>query len=154
MVKVEFKRATPESLKYIADHMRDQDVAEVWASSRVRPLEALTTSVAMSDKHAIAYANSVPTVVMGLVMSDLLSGIGVPWMLGTDGVVKHKREFIKRTGPIVDEMMAQCTLLCNHVHSKNTVSIMWLHRLGFSIDYDNPVETKLGDVFLRFEMRK
>lgn len=150
---IEFIKPTEELIKVIAENMRDADAAEVWASHRHTPLQALMSGWESSHKAAIVSVNGRPCVMLGLVVRDVLTGTGVPWLLGTDYALKHAREFLKLSPPVIEEMLHMCPRLFNYVHADNIVSIRWLKWLGFKVDAPLPHGPK-GELFHRFHMER
>lgn len=152
-MEVKFIKPTDELVKAIADDMRQADIDEVWASSRHTPIEAMISSWKMSDSSVIVTVNDEPCVMIGLVIRDILSGSGVPWLLGTDNALKYKRHFITQVPAIIDEMLAICPKLYNYVHADNKVSIRWLKRIGFTIEAPLPIGYD-GALFHKFYLER
>ena len=113
--------------------MRQADVEEIWASDNYTPLEALMSSWKMSKYSVVITINDEPCVMMGLVIRDMLSGNGIPWMLGTDTALKYKKKFFTEVPDVMTQMLSVCPRLYNYVHSKNKVSIKWLKWIGFTL---------------------
>jgi hypothetical protein len=135
---VKFVKPTIELIEVIAADMRQADVDEVWASHHHTPIQALSDGWKVSDFSVIVTVNDDPCVMFGLVIRDILSGTGVPWLLGTDNALKYKRQFLIQTQPVINEMLTICTRLVNYVHIDNKVSIRWLKWIGFTIDEPLP----------------
>ena len=150
---INFKAPTPEAIKIIADNMREEDVKEVWASGRFTPIEALELSIESSDKSVVVYDDDVPLAALGIVLRDFLSGVGVPWLLSAKQALKHKRQFLELSPPVIDEMMEMCSKLVNHVHTENKLTIRWLKWCGFTIEDPKPIRTT-GELFHRFTMER
>lgn len=153
MLEVNFKAPTLEAIQFIADNMREADVAEVWASGRYTPLEALEVSVKNSKKSAVAYVDDVPLVIFGVVSRGFLSDVGVPWMLSVTQSMKYKRQFFELSPQVVDDMLNVCPKLVNRVHTKNKLSIRWLKWLGFTIEDPKPIKAT-GELFHKFHMER
>lgn len=118
--------------------MRQADVDEVWASHHHSPIEALMKSWKISDRSVIVTVNDEPCVMIGLVIHDILSGTGSPWLLGTETALKYKRHFLTQVPDAIDEMLTICPKLFNYVHAENKVSIKWLKWIGFTLDEPLP----------------
>lgn len=146
---VEFKKPTPEMIHYIADNMRQADVDEVKAASSFTPLEAITKGVEISDMTSVAIINGDIVAIMGVVKTGVLSDNGVPWLLGTDNVSKHYREFLGSSRTVLNAMINVCPNLTNYVYVKNTVSIRWLKWLGFKLEKAKPFGVN-GELFHKF----
>lgn len=150
---VRFDTPTIEGVMSVADNMRQADVVEVWASGRMTPFDALQKSIIASKFSTMVWVDNTPCAVFGLVVRDMLSGAGVPWMLGADSVLDHKRDILKHSRIGVDQMLDVCPNLYNYVHTENTVSIRWLRWLGFEIDETKPHGIG-GELFHRFHYER
>ena len=133
-MEVKFIKPTRELIEVIAADMRQADADEVWASSHHTPIESLMKSWKVSDRSVIVTVNDEPCVMIGLVIHDILSGTGSPWLLGTENALKYKRHFLTQVPAIIDEMLTICPNLFNYVHVENKVSVKWLKRIGFTFD--------------------
>ena len=149
----EFVKPTRELVEAIAADMRQADADEVWVSSHQTPIEALLEGWKASDFAVIVTVDGEPCVMMGLVIRDILTGAGVPWLLGTENALKYKRHFITQVPPVIDEMSSICPRLFNYVHTENKVSMQWLKRIGFTID--DPIPFGLDkELFHRFHLER
>lgn len=146
---VEYLKPTTELVTYIAENMRDEDRDEVWASDNYTPLEAMMTGWKLSDYCVIISVNGEPCVMIGLLQRDILTGRGIPWMLGTDGSVKYRSKFLSVVPGIMKQMLSICPNLYNYVHVKNKVSIRWLKRIGFTLCDPAPYGCD-GELFHKF----
>jgi hypothetical protein len=150
---VKFLKPTRELIEAVAADMRQADVDEIWASGHLTPLSALLDGCEISDYTVVVVVNDVPCVVLGLVIRDILTGTGVPWLLGTDGALKYKRHFLIQVPEIINEMLTVCPRLFNYVHTENKVSIKWLKRIGFTLG--DPVEYGCeGELFHKFYLER
>ncbi len=136
--EVKFVEPTDELVEFIAVNMRQADADEVWASHHHLPYEALMSSWDLSHSAVVVTVNDEPCVMMGLVIRDILAGSGVPWMLGTEGALKYKRNFLTQVPAVIDEMLSVCPRLFNYVHVENKTSVKWLKRIGFTLDDSKP----------------
>ena len=153
MNDIQFVKPTMDMVTSIAANMRQPDVDEVWASHRYKPLQAIIEGWKISQRSVVVMVNGIPCVILGLVVRDFLSGIGVPWLLGTEQSLKHSREFLKLSPPVIDEMLALCPVLFNYVHVDNRVSIIWLKWLGFNIEEPAPRGVN-NELFHKFHLER
>lgn len=153
MSVVKFIEPTPDHIQFIADNMREADRIEVMASHGHTPMEALQAGLKRTGFTTIVTVNDEPCVMFGLVRLDLLSCEGTPWLLGTENALKYRREFLIQTPKVIAEMLTICPKLVNYVHSKNTVSIRWLRKLGFILEEPVPYGVA-GELFHRFHLEK
>ena len=152
-MEVRFVEPTYDLIRVIADDMRQADADEVWASNRHSPTEALLSGWELSEKSVIVTVNDEPCVMIGLVIRDILSGAGVPWLLGTENALKYKRYFLTQVPDVINEMLTICPILFNYVHSKNKISIKWLDRIGFIIDEPMPYGVD-NELFHKFHLER
>lgn len=150
---VKFVKPTRELIEALAADMRQADVDEIWASNHHTPIEALMNGLAKSDRSVIVTVDDEPCVMLGLVIRDILSGAGVPWLLGTETALKHKRKFLTQVPVVIDEMLTICPRLFNYVHVDNKVSIKWLKRIGFTIDEPVPYGRD-NELFHKFHLER
>lgn len=150
---VKYVKPTIELVEEIARNMRQADIDEVWASDNLTPLEALMSSWERSKYTVVITVNGEACVMLGLVIHDMLSGHGVPWLLGTDNALKYKRAFSTEVPAVMDEMLRTCSKLHNYVHSKNRISIMWLKRIGFTIGEPEPYGAE-KEIFHKFYIER
>ena len=148
-MSVKFVKPNSDLVRYVADNMRQADRIEIAASHGYTPHEALVKGVARSKLCAVALINDEPCAVFGLVVENIVTGFGVPWLLGTDLIFKHKREFVEHTKIGVDEMIDVCPRLENWVHCENVKSIRWLKSMGFTMSDPEPIGVN-GELFMRF----
>lgn len=146
---VKFERPTEEHIRYLGVHMREADKHEIMLAHGHLPEEALRMSVNNSDYTCVGSYGDDICGIFGVKVHDILTGRGSPWLLGTDNIVKHRREFIPWSRKVVDQMLQVCPYLFNYVHVDNRVSIKWLEGLGF--DFDEPAPFGFaGEDFMRF----
>lgn len=153
LVEVKFVKPTMGLVTAIANDMRQADIDEVWASHRHTPMEALLLGWNMSHVSTVVTVDDEPCVMMGLVIRDILSGSGVPWLLGTGAALKHKREFIKQVPAVISRMLDICPYLFNYVHVDNKVSVKWLKRIGFILDDPLPYGRN-NELFHKFHFER
>jgi len=150
---VEFKRHCDYSIRFIADNMRAADEAEVWAAGLHSPFDSIMGGVDVSDFTTVVWIDGVPCTIFGLVKRSLITGAGTPWMLSAEQVMGHRREIVRHSPPVIDQMLDLCPRLMNYVHSKNTLSIRWLRWLGFTIDSAIPYGDA-GEFFHKFHCER
>ena len=90
--------------------------------------------------------------ILGVAPINTLTGIGSPWMLGTPVLERHQRVLVRRTPEYIAKMLKAFPHLVNFVHAKNTTSMRWLRRLGFTLHEAVPYGA-LGEPFHPFELR-
>lgn len=145
VVKAEFDHVLP-----IAENMRDADAIEVWLASRKTPYQAVLEGFEMSVKAWTIMEGNTPIGMFGVSSVSTLGNEGIPWLLGTDRMLKVRRQFIRESQRYLDEIHRLYPKLVNFVHINNVASLRWLSWLGF--DFDGPVEAGPERAeFFRFE---
>lgn len=146
---VKYVEPTDILLQYVADNMRAADALECKLMSGTSPIDALKNGAKFSHYCSVVVIDNIPCAVAGLVVVNMLGGVGVPWLLATDDAVKNRRVFIKNCKQGVQDMLKICPNLMNLVHAENKLSIRWLKWMGFTIMPSEPVG-KDGAPFHKF----
>lgn len=152
-VDVEFRLATPEDGQALLANLREADRQELIASDG-DPERAILGSLHDSVWAVSTLINGEFACIHGLAPIDgLLGSRASPWMLGTPVIDKHPSVLVRASVWYRDVMLGQYPHLLNFVDARNTRSIRWLRRLGFTI---HPAHVFGGRThpFHLFEMRK
>jgi hypothetical protein len=128
-------RATSD---YVAEHIRDADRAEIQALlGPVNVREALHDSLMAScDTWAAERADGGGTLCLFGIKSigPLLTPIASPWCIGTPVLDRLPSVLVKHSRRYFAEVRELYPLLVNFVDARNTASIRFLERVGFTID--------------------
>jgi len=136
----------------LAPRLRAQDVAELNASGHVDLQHVLQFSLHISRMKAAAEIDGELVALFGVSSLSLLGGMGAPWFLGSDAVVRHARVLQRMAPGYISEMLQAYPHLINRVHAENTISVRWLKRLGFTV---HPARLNAhGHLFHDFEMKR
>lgn len=135
---VTVRTARIEDALVVAANMREADRREVWASSRSTPGQAIRESLRVSTSAWVAYYDGHPVGVFGVAPLNMIAGIGSPWLLGADELVKRPVRFLRRCRPYVRKMLQVYPKLVNHVDDRNEASKEWLRWLGFELGEPEP----------------
>ena len=135
--------AVPADAAALAADLRPMDAQEIRAmhGSTVDLSEAIRHSIAVSSHAWTAYAGERIAMIGGVsALGTLLGGnVGSPWLLGSS-VMFRRPGVLTRTGRrYVAFMHTIYPELHNLIDCRNTISIAWLQRLGFTVDTDQPV---------------
>lgn len=117
--------------------MREADRLEVEASSG-NIHDTLYKSIHISKRSLAVSVEGKLLYIIGIVKPTLLSDKGIPWLLGTNEIKRHKKVFMRSTYELLKETMAECRELENYVDARNTDSIKWLKFMGFTLDEPIP----------------
>jgi GNAT superfamily N-acetyltransferase len=146
--------ATDAHAVELARTMRAVDVAEVEAMCGKSPLEGLRLSL-KSSSHAVTAldANGRVICMFGVCSMGFLSNEGCPWLLGSDLIATHWRQFLRRSRKYLAAMLELYPELANSVDARAVQSVRWLQWLGFTVDRPEPVGVD-GAPLRRFRMVK
>lgn len=133
--------------------MRQADIDEVFESSGSSPITAVAESVLASDECYTAEVGDELLCMFGVApLQGFLGTTAAPWLLGTPALDRHSVLLMKTCRAYIARMKERYPHLLNYVDSRNTKSIRWLRRIGFTIHPAEPF--KPGRVpFHKFEMR-
>lgn len=150
------REATPDDARNLSPRLRDQDVAEIQASSGSSPLAALLRGVEISQwAYAVELEGEVVALfgVAEMAPESATYRVGVPWLLGSDaffqevGTFRLHRQAIRWLRRMHDDFPH----LLNLVDCRNVDSIQWLSRLGFEFTALHPRYGAGHHPFIQFE---
>lgn len=155
MAAVDFFRVEPRHVDYVAEHMREADVAEVIATTGTTDMhEALETALAASnDAWTLDRLDGSGTAcIFGIApCGALLTPYAAPWLLGTPILDRYPGVLIRNTRRYLADVRERYPMLVNFVDARNTASLKYLAAVGF--DIDAPVEMGADGLFFhRFHM--
>lgn len=139
--------ASPSHIPMIANDMRPADVAECAALGR-DPHDALSHALRISLWALTAIVENRPHAMMGVASRNMLEGVGIPWMLGTDRIYDHPRDMIRNAPAVLGEMHRTFATLENLVSADNDRAVRYLRHVGFEFCTD-PINVG-GISFIRF----
>lgn len=131
--KIKVRKANKEDARYIAQHMRQCDKDEVWASDHKTPDEAMREGL-QNSIFACTVENGVPIAMFGICPFDITGDKASVWLLATDDLDKIKVRFALNSRKFIDTMLEYYPKLENYVDARNTKSINWLKFCGAKID--------------------
>lgn len=141
-----------ELIQELADNLRDADREEMRALGHTNTMEIITESVAASGKAWAGLVDGKLALIAGIAPHPEYADIGIPWMLGTDLLVANAMHFMRNNRIYMRQMLQGFAHLVNVVDARNTVSIAWLTKLGFTINKAAPFGP-YNKLFHVFEMR-
>jgi hypothetical protein len=152
VAEVLIRPTEPGDAAILAAHLRPQDLAECQAYGRADIAAGIEASARRSLLCWSGFVDGELAAILGVGTVDILAGLGSPWMLGTPVLNRHQRVLVRSTPEYIAKMLKAFPHLVNFVHAKNTTSVRWLRRLGFTLHAAQPFGA-LGEPFHRFEMR-
>jgi hypothetical protein len=126
------QRATVEDVTFISKNLRQADRDECDATLATLPELILPQAVAPGrDVWTFHLNDGTPVGVFGVDRTpDPM--VGIVWMLSTDEIKNHKREFLVESKPYVLALNDDFPIITNMVDARNTLHHRWLKWLGFS----------------------
>lgn len=139
-----------DALDYLVENLREADLDEIRATTVMAPREAVQWTVGSSSvAWLILDSTGLPIGIMGAA-PGLLPGVGVPWLVGTDGLEKEPLSILRQTKGHVDEIHELFPVLTNFVDARNDTSLDWLLWAGFRLLDANTHHGPEGRLFLQF----
>lgn len=140
----------------IAPYLRSADKAELEAATGLdSPLSSLIYGVAFGKAWAMKEdfgELELPFALFGVM--PLTKTTGIPWMVATDDIVKHKRFFVKTSREYIPQMLALYPDgLTNFIDARNKVHIDYIKHFGFEIDGFNASYGAAKLPFFSFSMK-
>lgn len=132
---IEARPSVYSDAEAVALDIRPEDAEEIDAASGRTPQEVLLEGFRSSTECFTVYredADKTPLAMFGYFITE--PGVcGVIWLLGANGLMKHRYEFLRKSGYWVNYIQDQVPLVYNLVYEKNVVHIKWLEWLGFKL---------------------
>ena len=139
-----------EALEYISENLRTADRDEIAATTTEDPFWALYESWEGSTAAwLIVDPSGLPMAVFG-VAPHLVPGLGIAWLIGTDGVDKAALSVARQTRRYVEELQSLYPILWANVDARNELSMKWLEWSGFQFSDADPDFGPEGRLFLHY----
>lgn len=121
-----------DDVSLLQGRLREQDHDEVWAARGRDPDTMLSESVQAS---VLCWSIVVEEQVLGMfgVAPSKVAGEGQPWLLGADGLTKLSRQLIREPAGYIKQMHGKFPILRNVVDARNSISLRWISRVGFTL---------------------
>lgn len=131
MNRLTHRFATVPDVHHVGNNLRLDDLNEVRAKGK-DPLDALLYGYLHGDRCYSLVADGEPIAIYGTARTGDQPKSASIWLLGTDGILKHRYEFLRISRDRVAEISKPYDLVWNFVDSRNELHIKWLRWLGFS----------------------
>lgn len=135
---ITIRSATEDDARELAPLLRAEDRLEVLALG-LQPIEGLFQSLAGSRESWTYRAQGRIVCMAGIAPRSLIGRAGVPWLLGSELVRRHRRLFMVETRRMVAHWLTQFDSLINIVDARYGAAIRWLDWLGFEIGEPFPL---------------
>ena len=134
MIKENYVRpAILKDVVELAPKVRKGDLEEIKASNNTTPFKALVMPFTQEDSKIFTIIGTEDEGVIGMfgVSPSHDPVYGVAWMLSSETLFKHTRQFIQECPKWIEEMGQGYEFLYNFVDKRNWKSMKWLQYLGF-----------------------
>ncbi len=131
---VEIVRYADEHFAPLVAGLREIDRRELYMLSRLQPADAFALTVGLAVAAWTAIDDGRVVCVFGINRRSMLSSVGVPWLVGTDEVALHGREFARKSRGYFSLFERAFPQMENFVLEENAVTVRWLKWLGFDMD--------------------
>lgn len=141
-----------EALEHIAQGLRPADLAEIKATigDREEPFWALFESWENSvSTWLILDGTGLPIGVFG-VAAHYVHGLGMAWMMGTEGLEREALSVARQTRHFVAELHRFFPILTADVDARNELSMKWMEWSGFRIADANPAFGPEKRLFIKY----
>jgi hypothetical protein len=152
MMAPTFREPMASDVTTIARNMRAIDAVECAEIAGLSPIDALCEAVRDSAFVLVACVDGAPMCAFGVAPEAILGSVGIPWLLGVDGLERHSRDILRFSRPAVRHMLSLYPHLKNVVHSDNRAAIRWLTWCGFKIGEAAPMG-RTGAMFRPFDLK-
>jgi len=117
----------------LAPKIRKDDRLEIKASNNLTPLEALVFPFTQPKNKIFSIVGTESEGVIGMfgVAACAEPDYGVAWLLSSEKLFRHTKQFMKECPYWIKEMGKDYKYLYNFVDKRNWKSLKWLQYLGF-----------------------
>jgi hypothetical protein len=124
------RTATRDDAVYVGRRLRRADWQELWAAHNNDVVQTVVTSVEISDESWVLECGGDPFCIWGIGTNEQMK-CGVPWMVGTGHMWKHKRDTLGVSRVMLDYYHTKHRTLMNCTDVRHTESHRYLKWLGF-----------------------
>jgi hypothetical protein len=135
------RQAVLKDVLELAPKIRKSDREEIRASNNSTPLKALVEAFTIKNNRIYSIVKTEDNSVIGMFGSapSVEPDYGVAWMLSSEDLFKHTKQFIKECPHWINEMGVGYKYLYNFVDKRNWKALKWLQYLKFE------PKTEIGD---------
>lgn len=118
----------------MAPMMREADALEVRRAGGYTPEAALLASLEASHGRAwSAWADGQPLALFGIVQPEVLGHVGIPWLLTSTAIEKHRKSFLRIARDVVAAWSSEFPTLLQFVDAEYVSAHRFLRALGFTL---------------------
>jgi|TARA_Y100000310_G_scaffold171987_2_gene172106 hypothetical protein len=150
---IELVDSTVEHAQFLANHLRQEEILEVTAASRLSIYDTIMSSINRSVEVQTVLWDGDVIAIVGLQPHSVLSDKASPWLLTTEEVKRHPRELLRLSRQFLERWIQQYSLLENYIDSRYEPSLRWARKVGFTVEEPQPYGP-YGEFFNRIEIRR
>jgi hypothetical protein len=144
-----------EDVDFLKDKLREQDVAEIWASNHHTPEEALKISLNDSIVCLTLEDKGQPVAMFGVSPQSAFQNEAIVWMLASPALYNMRTKFLRNCKAVINLFYQYYPYLYNFVDARNKKTIRWLKYLGATVsEPENYGYENLPFHYFCFEGRK
>ena len=128
-----FTPATIHHVKGLVDDISQDVKEEMLALKHGDLVQNIKQLSEHSDEAWTATYNDVIICVFGVKRTNLLSDVAYPWLITTNEVKRHKRNFLKGAKISIAYWLKRYNTLENYVPSEFGMLIKWVRWVGFTV---------------------
>ena len=153
--KSTFREATPGDIRELVPRLRQADIDECEAQfGRGTTLDVTLYGLRPDGVAFVAVREGKTIAAFGVSPGDDPgdeAGVGIPWLVGTDAMDRCARELLTEARTVLKIWHRFYPILSNVVDARNSKSIRWLKRLGFTVRDPKPLGLA-GELFHEFDL--
>lgn len=136
---VTFRPARVEHIPELVDNIRRADFDELTASYPADVTTQMIASLSVSVNASAAFgAQGELLCLFGVSPYAMMGETAAPWLIGTNALPRYPQALVKGAYRYLGWIEQFYPALLNFVDARNTLSIKWLQRMGFTIDEPQP----------------
>lgn len=144
------RETAKEDIPYLAVNLRNEDRAEILASSGLPPEVALEMGRVISRRcRTICMSDGTPAGIYG-VSDTKIKGLGSIWLLATPDLLKVQRQFLRECREGISEISQGYSCVFNYTDARNAVHHKWLKWCGFTFIKEHKNFGKQNETFYEF----
>ena len=128
------RQAEVSDCEALAPKIKQEDIEEIKASDNVTPLEGLLMPFEIEGHKTYSMIGTKEEGIIGMfgtVPSSDNPDYGIIWMLGSDLITNHTKQFLRECPKWIAEASKDYKYVFNFVDIRNQTSRVWLRWLGF-----------------------
>lgn len=148
-----FEPAKIEDAAEIYPDVQEDVILEMMALRSIPVVESIQRCITNSDEAWTASDEDGIICIFGVSSVSLLSDKGVPWLITSNRIQDHKKNFLKGARLAIQHWLKKYSMLENNIPHGFDRLLKWLEWAGFTVYPAAPVGRN-GQLLHRIEMRK